>query len=129
MRRSNRAAWGFYAQDRSEIDDWTVTLNARCDRVRTDRDDRATVDNDHETDDAAFSDRVELACRFENGLVSSASASRFFEPQIGTDSDRKPVGPQDGQAYEVGVKYAPLALDALIGNRPFILPKIWPRLT
>ncbi|MBP0616785.1 TonB-dependent siderophore receptor [Jiella mangrovi] len=104
---------GFYVQEQAKFGDgWILTLNGRYDNVWIDRDDRTAADNDYDREDGAASGRAGLAYEFQNGLTPYVSISRFFQPQIGTDTAGQPVGPQTGEQYEVGLKYAPTFLDA-----------------
>ena len=115
---------GVYAQDQIKFGGgFIVTLNGRYDEVWIDRDDRTAFDNDYETRDGSFSGRAGLGYEFANGLAPYVSASRFFEPQIGTATDGMPVGPQDGEQYEAGIKYAPTGIDAIFTASVFDLTR------
>lgn len=104
---------GFYAQEQAKFGDgWILTLNGRYDNVWIDRDDQTATDNDYDREDGAASGRAAIAYEFANGLTPYVSVSRFFQPQIGTDTAGDPVGPQTGEQYEAGVKYSPTFLDA-----------------
>ena len=115
---------GIYAQDQIKFGDgFILTLNGRYDSVWTDRDDRTAFDNDYDVQEDAFSGRAALGYEFSNGLVPYISASRFFEPQIGTDTLGDPVGPQKGEQYEAGVKWAPSGLDVVFSAAVFDLTR------
>ncbi|MBK1697957.1 TonB-dependent siderophore receptor [Rhodovibrio salinarum] len=115
---------GLYAQDQVKFGDgWIVTLNGRYDRTWIDRNDRTAADVDYSDQDGAFSGRAGLAYAFDNGITPYVSATRFFEPQIGTDGNNDPVGPQTGNQYEAGVKYQPTFMQALFTASVFELTR------
>ncbi|MBK1668622.1 hypothetical protein CKO28_11335 [Rhodovibrio sodomensis] len=115
---------GLYAQDQVKVGDgWIVTLNGRYDRTWIDRNDRTAGDADYRDQDGAFSGRAGLAYGFDNGVTPYVSAARFFEPQIGTDGNGDPVGPQTGDQYEAGVKYQPTFMQALLTASVFELTR------
>ena len=115
---------GLYAQDQLKFGGgWIVTLNGRHDWTWIDRNDRTAADNDYDGTDGAFSGRAGLAYEFDNGLTPYVSASRLFDPQIGTDTGGNPVGPQTGEQYEAGVKYQPTFVPALVTASVFELTR------
>ncbi|WP_244631302.1 TonB-dependent siderophore receptor [Aureimonas sp. ME7] len=99
---------GFYAQEQAKFGDgFILTLNGRYDRAWVDRDDRLAADADYDGNEGALSGRAGLAYEFENGLVPYVSVATFFNPQIGSALDGRPVENQTGEQYEAGVKYSP----------------------
>jgi iron complex outermembrane receptor protein len=115
---------GLYAQDQIKFGGgWILTLNGRHDTVWIDRDDRSAGDNDYDGNDDALSGRAGLGYEFANGIVPYVSVSRFFNPQIGTDANGNAVKPQEGEQYEVGVKYAPTDIDVVVTASLFDLTR------
>ena len=114
---------GLYAQEQAKFGDgFIVTLNGRYDFYSIDRDDRTAADADYDGDDGAFSGRAGLAYEFENGLVPYVSVAKFFNPQISTGSTSI-IDPEQGEQYEVGLKYAPTFLDAVFSISLFDLTR------
>lgn len=105
---------GVYAQDRIKFGDgWLVTLNGRYDYVHTDTDNRATaygLSPDYSYDKSAASGRIGLAYEFANGITPYASAGTFFNPTIAVSATPNNK-PEEGEQFEVGVKYDPTFID------------------
>lgn len=115
---------GIYAQDQAKFGDgFILTVNGRYDGVWIDRDDRSTFNSDYDNRDGSFSGRAGLAYEFENGVVPYVSVSRFFNPQIGTDANGNGVVPEEGEQYEIGVKYAPTFFDGVFTASLFDLTR------
>lgn len=105
---------GTYIQDQIRFGGgWLVTLNGRYDWVSTEVDDRL-ASTTKKNDDGEASGRAGIAYTFANGLTPYASAATYFNPVIGTTVDGDLFQPETGEQYEVGVKYAPRFLDAII---------------
>jgi iron complex outermembrane receptor protein len=106
---------GVYAQDQIRFGDgWLVTLNGRYDYVHTDTDNRATAygtSPDYSYNKAAASGRASLAYEFDNGVTPYASVGTFFNPTIAVSATPNNT-PEEGEQYEVGVKYDPSFIDA-----------------
>ncbi len=105
---------GVYAQDQIRFGDgWLVTLNGRYDYVHTDTDNRATAygtSPDYSYNKAAASGRAGLAYEFDNGVTPYASVGSFFNPTIAVSATPNNT-PEEGEQYEVGVKYDPSFID------------------
>jgi iron complex outermembrane receptor protein len=105
---------GIYAQDQVRFaDGWLVTLNGRYDYVHTDTDNRETAygtSPDYDFDKSAASGRVGLAYEFDNGLTPYASAGTFFNPTVAVSATPNNE-PEEGEQYEVGLKYDPSFVD------------------
>ncbi|UIJ72142.1 TonB-dependent siderophore receptor [Aurantimonas sp. HBX-1] len=115
---------GVYVQDQAKFGDgFILTLNGRYDEVWIDRDDRSSFDADYDSREGSFSGRAGLGYEFANGLVPYVSVSRFFNPQIGTDANGEGVVPEEGEQYEVGVKYEPSFLDGVFTASLFDLTR------
>lgn len=112
---------GVYLQDQIRFDDgWIVTLNGRHDWIDTDAD--AVLGTTYDRNDSAFSGRAGLAYEFDNGLTPYISVASFFNPLIGTTSAGA-LEPEEGEQYEVGVKYEPAFIDGSITASVFHITK------
>ncbi|MCT7666268.1 TonB-dependent siderophore receptor [Shinella kummerowiae] len=109
---------GIYAQDQIKFGDgWIATLNARYDYVSTDLDDRVppiTTSNSADSEEGEFTWRAALAYEFANGLTPYASYSTSYNPTTTTDPDDGLLPSETGKQWEIGVKYEPGFMDALI---------------
>jgi len=104
---------GFYAQDQIRYGGWIATLNGRYDHVSTKSTDKVGAANF--SDEAGeFSGRLGLGYEFANGMTPYVAVSRTFNPVIGSDFFGQSFAPETGQQYEVGLKYRPAFVDALI---------------
>lgn len=101
---------GIYAQDQIKFGDgWIVTANARYDFVSTESDDRST-----DGDEREFTWRAALAYEFANGVTPYASYSTSYNPTTTTDPEDGLLPSETGKQWEIGVKYEPGFMDALI---------------
>jgi iron complex outermembrane receptor protein len=105
---------GIYAQDQIRFaDGWLATLNGRYDYVHTDTDNRETfygTSPDYDFSKSALSGRAGLAYEFDNGLTPYASVGTFFNPTVAPTATPNNK-PEEGEAYEVGLKYDPTFVD------------------
>ena len=118
---------GIYAQDQLRFGDgWLVTLNGRYDYVHTDTHNRPTAYNpatfDYDFGKGALSGRVGIAYEFDNGLTPYASVGTFFNPRIVTASSTA-TEPEEGEQYEIGLKYDPTFIDGTFTASLFSLTK------
>lgn len=110
---------GVYVQEQARFGGgWIVTLNGRYDWVHAESDDgpnfyAPTLNTTTESDDGAASGRAGLAYTFSNGVTPYASASTYFNPVPGTTAAGAFFKPEEGEQYEVGVKYVPTFMNAL----------------
>lgn len=103
---------GLYGQDQIRLGRWLATLGVRYDWATAE-----TVNNSNtktQQDDQAFTYRSGLSYLFDVGIAPYYSYSESFEPAAGTDFDGATFKPTTGQQHEVGVKYQPLAYNALL---------------
>jgi iron complex outermembrane receptor protein len=120
---------GLYAQDQLRFGGgWLVTLNGRYDWVKTEADNRPNFYNsdpaDFDDTQGQFSGRAGLAYEFENGVTPYFSASTFFNPLIETNAVTGELfEPEEGEQYEVGVKYTPTFIDGLFTLSVFDLTR------
>ncbi len=123
--RVRQKALGIYAQEQLTFDDrWIVTLGGRWDHVNTVADYLTTGAQDDDTA-SAFTKRIGLTYKFTPELAAYANYSESFQPLVTPTGNGLSVGgslkPQDGEQYEVGVKYQPDGFDALFTAAVFDL--------
>lgn len=101
---------GAYVQDQIRFGGgWLATLNGRFDFVNTDTDDDLASAS-YSFDKSAASGRAGLAYEFDNGLTPYVSVGTFFNPTIAVSTTPNNA-PEEGEQYEVGVKYDPTFID------------------
>ncbi|MBO3760946.1 TonB-dependent siderophore receptor [Ciceribacter sp. L1K22] len=110
-------AVGVYAQEQLTIDDrWIVTLGGRWDHVNTVADYLDTGTRDDETA-SAFTSRAGLTYKVTPGLALYANYSESFQPLVAPTANGYAVDgslkPQEGEQFEVGLKYKPEGFDGL----------------
>ncbi len=109
---------GVYAQDQIEWDRFVLTVGGRYDWATINNKTLPLVAGDRtvtdKQNDGAFTGRIGLTYLFDNGVAPYVSYSESFLPQLGTTYEGKSYDPLTGQQYEVGVKYRPDGLNALI---------------
>jgi iron complex outermembrane receptor protein len=114
---------GVYLQDQIRFGDgWLVTLNGRHDDVETVGQGLPA----YTRADSAWSGRAGLAYNFANGITPYASVATFFNPVIAnvtTVSGVTGALPENGQQYEIGVKYVPVGMNAMFTAALFDLTK------
>lgn len=110
---------GIYIQEQLKVGNWIALLGARYDWA--DYDFKSGPINGAATTtvsqkDEEFTWRGALMYTFDNGLAPYFSYSTSFEPITGTAVDfaGNPFKPTTGEQYELGVKYEPRGLNALI---------------
>lgn len=101
---------GAYVQDQIRFGGgWLATLNGRFDFVNTETDnDLASAS--YSFDKSAASGRAGLAYEFDNGLTPYVSVGTFFNPTVAVSATPNNA-PEEGEQYEVGVKYDPTFID------------------
>lgn len=104
---------GVYAQDQMHIGAWGVTVGGRQDHVDTDTDQWIGASHANQTD-RAFSGRIGVNYRLDNGLVPYLSWSHSFQPTVGTDFAGRAFRPTTGDQYEAGIKFQPASGAGLI---------------
>jgi iron complex outermembrane recepter protein len=96
---------GIYVQDQLKYEKWVAVLGGRQDWVRDEND--ATFAAAPVVRDKKFTGRAGLLYLFDNGLAPYASYSESFLPATGRAFDQSLFKPEEGQQYEVGLKYEP----------------------
>ena len=98
---SNTRDLGLYINDQMHIGNWRLTAGLRYDDVDTDT-------GTAQQKDYALSYSVGALYQFANGVSPYASYAESFEPVIGADAiTNQPLKPQEGQQFEIGLKYQP----------------------
>ena len=92
---------GVYVQDQIKLDNWIATLGLRRDRARN-----KTEGSDAQVDYQTTS-RYGLTYVFDNGWAPYVSYAESFLPVQGTDRNGVLFSPQEGDQWELGVKYQP----------------------
>ncbi len=101
---------GAYVQDQIRFGGgWLATLNGRFDFVNTETDDDLASAS-YSFDKSAASGRAGLAYEFDNGLTPYVSVGTFFNPTVAVSATPNNA-PEEGEQYEVGVKYDPTFID------------------
>ncbi|WP_164738519.1 TonB-dependent siderophore receptor [Aquabacter cavernae] len=113
---------GVYAQDQMTLGNWLLTVSGRQDWVRNEEynynsrtllADYGFTDEEAVATNAAFTGRVALGYKFDNGLMPYASYSTSFLPIAGTDFEGNAFKPTTGEQYEAGIKYEPTSFRGL----------------
>ena len=110
-------ALGVYAQEQLTFDNrWILTFGGRYDYVDSTADYLLTNTSDHTTAEA-FTKRIGLTYKVTDGLALYANYSESFQPLVAPSANGYTVTgslqPQEGQQYEVGIKYRPDSFDGL----------------
>ncbi|MEG0861187.1 MAG: TonB-dependent siderophore receptor [Pseudomonas sp.] len=101
---------GFYVQDQLKYGNWVMTLGGRQDEASSRTKDRWTGQEKSDQNWSAFTGRAGLVYLFDNGFAPYISYSESFNPVSGTTSPArgsKPMDPETGKQYEVGIRYQP----------------------
>lgn len=104
---------GVYVQDVAAWGPWHATLGGRWTEAELKyRGDDPSFD--YTDKDRAFVGNAGLLYLAPSGIAPYASFSQSYEPQADTDWAGKPFEPTRGDQYEVGVKYQPPGIDAIL---------------
>jgi len=112
------AQQGVYVQDQLKYERWLLTLGLRKDWA-----DNRTEGGTRQKDDAVTG-RVGLTYQFDNGVAPYLSYSESFLPTIGLDADKQSFKPKEGEQWELGVKYQPVASQSLYTAAVFDLREL-----
>ncbi|MBX7460246.1 TonB-dependent siderophore receptor [Qipengyuania huizhouensis] len=105
---------GFYISNQMSFGDFVANAGIRFDDV-TNR-----VQNGSTQKDDATSLSFGILWRGPEGISPYASYAESFEPVVGVDTiTNKQLLPQEGRQYEVGVKYQPPGVNALVTMSAF----------
>lgn len=104
--------FGYYLQNQLKLDKWVMLLGGRYDESHSDFDNRSTGAG-FQVKDQSFTWSTGLAYVMDNGLTPYASYSQFFSPVTSLNtSTGRPFEPEEGDQYELGLKYQPAGMDA-----------------
>ena len=94
---------GIYIQDQIKINKhWIATIGLRRDEAKSDSD-GSDAQIDRKT-----TGRYGLSYLFDNGWAPYVSYAESFLPVAGTDRTGKIFSPQEGEQWELGIKYIPV---------------------
>jgi iron complex outermembrane recepter protein len=123
--RSVQYQVGAYAEDQIKYGGWIVTGGARFDWARSDFQNNATAFASASRTiqkDTAVTGRAGLEYLFASGIAPYVSYATSFQPETGLDDvTGEPFKPSTGEQYELGVKYQPPGVDALVTVSAFRL--------
>lgn len=104
----------FYAQNQAIINDRIILSTAlRYDKIKQINDDTFN-DTKQKQKDTNLSGRIGLAYAFDNGFSPYISYSTSFVTNPGTNKQKKQYVPSLGKQIEIGAKYKPKNIDALL---------------
>ncbi|WP_028772469.1 TonB-dependent siderophore receptor [Shewanella waksmanii] len=98
---------GIYLQDSIKFGSWVISGALRHDQVESDTATEGTQDQ------SATTGRLGILYSFDSGIAPYASYSQSFLPIYGSNEVGTPFKPQEGEQYEVGVKYQPSGTEHL----------------
>jgi len=111
---------GVYLQDQMKWNQWVAVVGGRHDWVRSDN---GAASATPLVEDKKFTGRAGLLYLFDNGFAPYASYSESFLPATGRTFDQKLFKPEEGQQYEIGLKYEPPKSNSLYSIAWFDLTK------
>ncbi|WP_262927370.1 TonB-dependent siderophore receptor [Phytohalomonas tamaricis] len=99
---------GYYLQEELTFNDqWILTLGGRYDAVNTES------GSDDEVNDYDFTKRIGLTYKIQDDLSLYANYAESFQPPASRSLISGRAKPQEGEQYEVGMKYRPANTNAL----------------
>jgi iron complex outermembrane receptor protein len=113
---------GIYAQDQIKLGNLSFQLGGRQDFVTTDVD-ASLFNAKASTNASAFTGRAAVMYNFDSGVAPYFSYSESFLPVLNTDGLGNLLKPETGKQYEVGIKYQPAGINALITVAAFDLTR------
>ena len=113
---------GIYLQDQIKLGRLSFQLGGRQDFVTTDLDNHL-AGSATTTDASAFTGRAAVMYNFDNGVAPYFSYSESFLPVLNIDAAGNLLKPETGKQYEVGIKYQPVGINALITLAAFDLTR------
>ena len=97
---------GVYVQDQIEIGNLDLLFATRYDHVQSRHVDRF-INRQEKQRDHKLTWRTGAIYNFSNGWAPYFSYSTSFQPEVGTDADKKALKPTTAAQYELGLKYQP----------------------
>ena len=113
---------GLYAQDQIRLGRLSFLIGGRQDFATTDLDNHLNRTS-ATTDASAFTGRAAVMYNFDNGIAPYVSYSKSFLPVLSTNVAGELLKPETGVQHEVGVKYQPVGINALITLAAFDLTR------
>ncbi|MCA6115868.1 TonB-dependent siderophore receptor [Bradyrhizobium sp. WSM 1738] len=113
---------GLYAQDQIKLGRLSFLLGGRQDFASTDLD-NLLARSSASTSASAFTSRAAVMYNFDNGIAPYFSYAESFLPVLNTNVAGELLKPETGVQYEVGVKYQPVGINALITLAAFDLTR------
>lgn len=104
---------GVYVQDSLSTGPWRATIGGRWSQATTGEDADVTAWN-YEQKDRAFVANAGLLYLTDAGFAPYASFAQSFQPEIGSDWQGERFEPTEAEQVEVGLKYQPPGMDALL---------------
>ncbi|MGE0036421.1 MAG: TonB-dependent siderophore receptor [Xanthobacteraceae bacterium] len=104
---------GFYMQDQIRLDNWILMLTGRSD-IANNTTNNLLTRTVTEQYDRAETGRAALSYVLPFGLAPYVVYSTSFQPTPGVDVAGRPFKPTTGKSQEVGIKYQPPGVNALI---------------
>ncbi len=113
---------GIYAQDQIKLGRLSFQLGGRQDFASTSLNDHM-INSTVSKDASAFSGRAAIMYNFDNGVAPYFSYSESFLPLLTQDATGNLLAPETAHQYEVGIKYQPVGINALITLAAFDLTR------
>ena len=99
-------SYAFYLQDQVELTErFTLQLGARLERFEQEYTNKLSPTGSWDQAHNAVSPRIGAIYDLTDALAVYANASRSFKPNRGADRSSQAFDPEEGIAYETGVKY------------------------
>ena len=114
--------YGIYLQDQLRLGGFILTLSGREDFINSDQA-NLTFGTRGKQSANAFTGRAALSYVFESGIAPYVSYAESFTPIYGTNASGEVFQPERGKQYEVGVKYQPPEMNALLTAAVFDLTR------
>ena len=109
---TNQKQVGLYVQDQMKLGRLSLVLGGRQDFATT----QVSNFNDGTyvaREATAFTGRAAAIYNFDNGVAPYVSYAESFLPVLDRDANGNLLAPETGNAYEAGVKYQPVGINAL----------------
>lgn len=114
--------YGIYLQDQAKLGGFVLTLSGREDWIDSDQINRTYATRSRQSANA-FTGRAALGYVFDSGIAPYVAYAESFSPVYGTNAAGNAFVPERGRQYEVGVKYQPPGVNALLTAAVFDLTR------
>ncbi|GGF50738.1 ligand-gated channel [Azorhizobium oxalatiphilum] len=106
---------GVYVQDQMKLERLSFVVGGRYDSVQTSVDNYLNAALSDSASEGAFSGRVGAIYELPFGFAPYVSYSTSFQPLVGINSaTQQLLKPEEGEQYEVGLKFQPTGWDAFV---------------